>query len=283
MALTTRQSRKDKASTAPTMSKSPQNIAMESEGVSLQLDFSQQPAIENTLSSNPELTRGLESLNVADFLSYPLAILETALSPTQAQAGLITHDPSKADFKTAFAGNLAITEYIKSQYHRANMLRMQGLGITPRSLRLERRVNVYKPTPLTTITVRALQEQYEALLVATLAKHHLKTSNLAIEAFTATFSDAERSPNFIILALGWYHTAKKVTNLLSKPYLDRRTEKTLDTQHKNKTNSVVTVDNDTILPPAKKTRSVVGSDHCYLKNTAPLHVTTIRKNAYKNT
>ena len=125
MASTTRQSRKEKAITASTLSKPATNhSAMDNEEAQLHLDLSQQPAITHSLCSDPELHRGLEDLNVADFLSYPLVILETALSPLQARAGLVPHDPSKADFKLAYAGNLALTDFIKSQYHKANITRM---------------------------------------------------------------------------------------------------------------------------------------------------------------
>ena len=49
---------------------------------------SQQAAPAHELVSDTDLGDGLETVNVQDFLSYPVIILEISLNPTQVRASL---------------------------------------------------------------------------------------------------------------------------------------------------------------------------------------------------
>eukprot|EP00918_Siedleckia_nematoides_P001517 GHVU01003583.1.p1 GENE.GHVU01003583.1~~GHVU01003583.1.p1 ORF type:complete len:249 (-),score=14.73 GHVU01003583.1:140-886(-) len=217
MASSTRLGSKKVASTAtPSLFSTTNSTVMdENQQSSLVIAPSQQSAPANSLVDDTDLIEGLRAVSKDDFLTFPLPVLEISINQTQERAALVSHDPAKADYKIAYAGNLSLTDFIKASYHLANLTRMQSSGIIPRSLRLNPKVFVYKIATPTTVAVRALQTQYETILLSILIQHHQSTIATASTQFEKSFSEAQVSTNFLLLILGWRHTANKVNLLLT--------------------------------------------------------------------
>ena len=113
MATHTRRGTKNKAHTAPPpLSKDNNTVMNTSESLQIFITPSQQAATAHKLVSDIDLDDGFETVNIQDFFSYPVIILETTLNPTQARVSFLSHDPTKADYKIAFAGNLSLTDFI---------------------------------------------------------------------------------------------------------------------------------------------------------------------------
>lgn len=80
MATHTRQGTKNKAHTAlPSSSKENNTVMNTSESLQLFITPSQQAATAHELVSDTDLGDGFETVNVQDFFSYPVIILETTL------------------------------------------------------------------------------------------------------------------------------------------------------------------------------------------------------------
>lgn len=186
------------------------------EGNELTIPSSQNPTARHALLQRPELRENITDLSLGDFLEAPLQLKEIQLNELQDQAAKINHDPASADFKALLSGRLALQELIKARSHHDTLHSLLANNRIPLSLRVNRRIHVFKPSNCTNITLRSLAQQYERKVTEVLLQHHAETISTAKSEFKKIYQKAETSPNLLILTCHWILTAHQTIKALSE-------------------------------------------------------------------